>query len=148
MKPSIFYTTTAWKYCSKYVLLYFSLDGLMVKCSTCGSVLQITERTTHCGHLIKITDSWATAFEFTNLAPQCYRCNHYYGGRPDLMKEFLTSRHGEKEIEKLYIKKHNYCKLDIVSLTYWKNHYKELFDNMVNQKGNPWKKENRRLKTI
>lgn len=139
MKPAKFYSSKAWKYCSKYVLLFYS-DGLIARCFTCGKPLQINTKEAQCGHLIKYTDSKATALEFTNLGVQCSACNRYHGGRQDIMKDQLTLMHGEKEIEKLYIKRHNFCKLDKVSLDYWARYYKKLFNDLVKVKGNPWKR--------
>lgn len=138
MKPKEFYKTKAWKYCSRYILLFYS-DGLLTQCFTCGLILQINQANCHCGHLIKLTDAWATAFEFTNLGVQCMQCNRFHGGRQDLMKDKLISIHGVGAIEKLYIQKHNYCKIDKFTLDYYEKLYKDLFDDLVKQKGNPWK---------
>ena len=139
MKPQEFYKTKAWKYCSRYVLLVYS-DGMYVKCPTCGKILQINTRQAHCGHLIKITDSWATAFEFENLAPQCLACNRYQGGRSDIMKSWLIEKHGYEKVMNLYIRKHNYCKPDKLFLELWEKYYKELFEEIILTMGNPWKK--------
>jgi len=140
MKPKDFYRSLAWRYCSRYVLLFYSIDGLYVKCSTCGKIMQVNSREAHCGHLIKITDSWATAFEFENLAPQCMRDNRFLGGRQDLMKEWLIKKHGIYKINDLYIRKHNFCKPEQFHLDYWAGYYKRLFEKLAEEKGNPWKK--------
>lgn len=147
MKPLEFYRTQAWKYCSRYVLLFYSTDGLLAKCCTCGKIIQINTKKAHCGHLIKITDSWATAFEFTNLGPQCNECNRYQGGRPDIMKDWLILKHGLAEINKLYIKKYNYCKISKYHLEYFEGYYKALFDELVKEKGNPWNKRNSSIRS-
>lgn len=142
MKAKQFNSLPAWKYCSKYVLLYYS-DGLYTKCATCGTTLKINEKNTHCGHWIKTFDgsktNFATAFEFENLAPQCYQCNVKKGGCQLEMQEWLESKHGKEAIEKLKIKRHNICKLDGLTIHYWRAYYKGLFDDLVKEKGNPWK---------
>jgi len=142
MKSKVFYKSSAWKYCSRYVLLYYS-DGLYVKCSTSGKILKINEANCHCGHLIKVFDAgrtnFATAFDFENLAPQSIQDNRYSGGKPDIMRKWLEEKHGVNKIDSLYIKRHNICRLDKFTIDYWKVYYKSLFDNLVKEKGNPWK---------
>ena len=142
MKAKQFYSSAAWKYCSRYVLLYYS-DGMYTKCSTSGKILKINEGNCHCGHLIKVFDAgitnFATAFNFENLAPQSMRDNRYLSGKPDIMREWLENKHGINKIRNLYIQKHNICRLDKTIMDYWKSYYKGLFDNLVKEKGNPWR---------
>ena len=140
MKPSEIYKTPAWKYFSRYILLYYS-DGLFAKCFTCGKMLQINTSYAHCGHLIRVTESYATVFEFSNTGVQCLRCNRYLGGRQDIMYRKLVEIHGEEAIQMLYIKKHNICKLDKFSLEILAGHWKEKYKELVKLKGgDPWKK--------
>lgn len=139
MKPKDLYKTKAWKYFSRCVLLEES-DGLVTQCITCGKVLYINERNCHCGHLIRITDSMATALERCGVGPQCYQCNRLKGGCQDIMKERLIKKHGKKAIDDLYIKKHNICKLGKSELDILADIYEKEFNRLVELKGNPWKK--------
>ncbi len=138
MKIKDFYNAKAWKYFSRYVLLYYS-DGLITKCITCGKFMQINTKEAQCGHLIRVTESFATAFEFTNTGPQCVACNRYHGGRQDIMYKKLVAIHGQKAIDMLYIKKHNICHLDKFLLNCIAEEYKKKFNELVKIKGNPWK---------
>lgn len=139
MKQKDFYKSRAWYYCSRYVLLYYSIDG-MVQCSTSPELwYPCNDRRIHCGHYLKADQHRSVAFEFTNLAPQSYRDNKFFSGKPDIMRKWLIEKHGEKAIEKLEIKKHNICKLDKFTMDYWKDYYKKLFNELVKEKGNPWK---------
>jgi hypothetical protein len=111
---------------------------------TCGAILRINSKKCHVGHFVKVFDgmktNFATAFEFTNVAPQCFKDNRFFSGKPDIMEKWLIGQHGQKEIDKLHIKKYNHCKLDAFTLDYWEVHYKKLFDQQVKLKGNPWLK--------
>jgi len=138
MKSKDLYKSPAWKYFSRYVLLYYS-DGLIAQCFTCGKVLQINTSDCHCGHLIKVTDSQATAFDFSNCGVQCMRCNRYMGGRQDIMYHKLVEIHGKEAIEKLYIRKWNICKLDKFTMEILAKEWKQKFEELVFKKGNPWK---------
>lgn len=138
MKPKDIYNSPAWKYFSRYVLLFYS-DGLFAKCFTSGKILQINTKEAHCGHLIKVTESYATAFEFTNVGVQCLRDNRYFGGKQDLMYKKLVEIHGKENIDKLYIKKNNICKLGKFELDVLAHYWKGQFNELVKIKGNPWK---------
>lgn len=139
MKPKAIYQSTAWKYFSRYVLLFYS-DGLYAKCFTSGEILQINTANCHCGHLIKTSDSFATAFEFTNVGVQSLRDNRYFSGRPDMMYKKLVEIHGQKAIDLLYIRKNNICHLDKFTLTCIADEWKSKFNELAKTKGNPWKK--------
>lgn len=140
MKIKDFYNSTAWKYCSKYVLLYYSNNEGYVQCSTSGLWYACNDKRIQCGHYYKADSHKSTAFEFTNLAPQSYKDNRYFSGKPEVMREWLIKQHGIKAIESLDIKKNNICKLVKVEFDYWKEHYKKLFNELVKEKGfNPWK---------
>lgn len=139
------YITTAWKYFSHYVLLFYANDDLIVRCATSNKPLLITNRNCHCGHFIKVRDgsksNYATAFLFHNVAPQSLQENTYHGGRPEVMKEWLIKKHGREKIEELEIIKHNICKPDAIWLkylgNYWKKKYKELL--LSRNISDPWK---------
>lgn len=144
MKSNQFYGSAAWKYCSRYVLLYYANDQYIVQCATSNKPLFIAASNCHCGHYIKTFDgsktNFATAFEFENLAPQSHQENVYAGGRPDIMRDWLVAKHGQNKMDVLNIKRHNICKLGKFEMEYWRDHYKKLFDDLVKIKGNPWRK--------
>ena len=77
MKQSDFYKNKAWRYLSKIVLLTYCDDNGEVSCATCGSKKHVRDKLMHCGHWIK-SNNRSTALEFTNCAPQCYKCNIKY----------------------------------------------------------------------
>lgn len=133
-----FYASTAWRYCSRYVLLFYSNNG-NVQCSTCGKWYSLPNKLIQCGHLHKSDRHKSTAFDFHNLAPQCYSDNKYFSGKPDVMLGWLIEKHGRETMEMLDIKKNNICKLDKFELDIIKDHYKKLFNELVKTKGNPWK---------
>jgi hypothetical protein len=139
MTQKQFYSTTAWKYLRMSVLLFYSNDGV-VKCSTCGKFMILPSKDAQGGHWIKSNESRATALEFNNIAPQCYTCNKYHSGRPEIMEKFLREQHGDKAIDMLLIKKHNICKLDKFTLDYFAGQHKKMFHELVKTKGNPFKK--------
>lgn len=141
MKQKAFYDSTAWKYFRQYVLLFYSNNG-NVQCSTCGKWYQIPNKFIQVGHYHKSDRHRSVCLEFNNVAPQCYTCNKYFSGRPDVMRNWLIEKHGLKAIELLDIKKNNFLKLDKFTLDLFKDQYKKLFNDLVREKGNPWKGEN------
>lgn len=145
MKAKQFYSSQAWRYCAKYVLLYYANDDGMVQCSTSGVWMPVNSSKAHCGHLIRVHDgtktNYSTAFEFENLAPQSHQENIYKGGNQLEMYKWLVEKHGQDKMDMLDIKRHNICKLGKFEIDYWHQHYKTLFNELVEKRGfNPWKK--------
>jgi hypothetical protein len=144
MSPVDFYHSSAWRYFSKYVLLYYSRDNETVNCITCNRNMELTSKKSCCGHLIKVYDSnstnFATALEFTNVGPQCATCNNDLHGNENMMKEALMRIHGKEEIEKLYIKRRQVEKMSKTILKILTPVFKERFKALVKERGiNPWK---------
>lgn len=139
------YSTNAWRWFSRYVLLYYADDNLTVRCSTSGEILSITSRRCHCGHYLKTREGTSTnysvAFDFRNVAPQSLRDNRYMGGRQDKMRKWLVNRHGEEAIKELEIKKNQIYHLDKLSLDKISDEYKKKFNDLLLERGikNPWK---------
>lgn len=143
MTAKQFYSSKAWKYLSRYTLLYYANKEGIVQCSTSGVYMSCNSSKMHCGHYIKVFDGSKTnmsvALDFENLAPQSHKDNIYGGGKPDIMREWLINKHGIKKIEMLNIKKHNICKLGKFELDYFGEMYKRMFNELVDKKGiNPW----------
>ena len=141
-----FYSTAAWRWCAKYVLLFYADNNGNVSCSTSGRIYQVTDRNMQCGHFIKVKDgsstNYSTALDFENLAPQCYQDNRYYAGKPDVMRKWLVEKHGEDAVRNLEIKKFNICKLDDLILSEFAKIYKAKFKELLVSRNikNPWVK--------
>lgn len=139
-----FYRTTAWSWCRKYVLLFYSNKDGVVKCATSGKLMSIGTADCHCGHYIKVRDgnstNYATAFEFTNLAPQSRQDNTFMGGRQDKMREFLVKQHGEEAIKELEAKRHIPYRLDQYELKKWSDYYRSKYNDLLKERGmkSPW----------
>ena len=140
-----FYSSTAWKYFSRYILMYYSLDGIMVRCCTSGRFMKVNSQKCHVGHFVKVFDgnstNYAVAFDFINVGPQSMQDNTFRGGRQDVMYQWLVSEHGKEEVDNLFQKKHEVFRLDDATLNEIAREYKEKFDNLLVERGwkNPWK---------
>ena len=141
-----FYKSTAWKWFSRYILLYYSIDGTAAKCCTCGTIKRLNDKELHTGHWIKVFDgnstNYATAFEFTNLGSQCSKCNRFHGGRERLMAEWLKEQHGPEELDRLQRLSKQAFKLDDYTLDKIAKEYKKKFEDLLYERNykNPWKK--------
>lgn len=147
MKAKQFYSSMAWRYFSRTILLYYSkkINGdLMVQCSTSGRWYYLNDKNIHVGHYLKVYDSnitnFATAFHELNVAPQCYQDNTFKGGKPDIMRKWLVKKYGEELIQSVEIQSKNIAKLGKFELDIIKEQYKEKFEKLCEIKGNPWKK--------
>jgi hypothetical protein len=136
-----FYQLTAWKNCSKYILLHYADDDLMVQCCTSGRFYRVNDPNLHCGHYFKSNEHRAVAFEFKNLAPQSASDNTKKGGLPEVMAEWIERIHGAGTIEWLNQKKNETLHLDKVTLDQISKHYLNLFNEELKRRGikNPWK---------
>lgn len=137
-----FYSSTAWKYCSRYVLLYYADADLNVRCATSHHLIyRITDKEIHCGHYIKADQHKAVAFVFANLFPQSYSDNRHFSGKPEIAKIWIDKTHGAGTVEMLEIMKNEVYKLDETELDMWANHYKGKFKELLKERGinNPWK---------
>lgn len=146
MTSKEFYNTPAWRWFSRTMLLYYAKEyqgELWVQCCTSGRWYKPNDRNIHLGHYKKVFDgnstNFATAFHELNVAPQRSADNTYAGGKPEVMREWLIKKHGEKLIEKVEIQSKNFCKLDKVKLAAISEKYKEKFKKLAKEKGNPWK---------
>ena len=141
-----FYSSPAWKWFSRYILLYYSLNGEVVRCSTCGKFMMVNSKTCHVGHFIKVFDgnstNFSVALEFTNVGPQCQRDNTFMGGRQDVMIKWLEEEHGKDAIDNLYDLKRQPFTLDDYTLDKIAEEYKRKFYNLLDERGwkNPWSK--------
>lgn len=140
------YTTTAWKWCSRFVLLKYADEAGFVRCSTSPNLIyHVTDSNIHCGHLIKYRDGTKSnikvAFDFRNLAPQSAMDNVKFSGKPEVMKQWLIQMHGQDEIDNLYVESNQICKLTKYDLDEIAKYYRILFNNLLQERGiaNPWK---------
>lgn len=143
----IFYSSTAWKWFSHYVLLFYADDDLTVSCCTSPTLrYKITDRNICVGHYQKVFDAnssnYSTAFEFKDVAPQSVYDNVHFGGKPEIMKIWIDKTHGEgtsKEMERLRKQSFKLDKYEYDRLAeHWKAKYKELL--IQRQITDPWKK--------
>ena len=137
-----FYSSSAWRNCSRYVLLHYSDDDLMVRCSTSPHLeYRVTDKAIHCGHFHKADSHKAVAFEFKNLAPQSYSDNIHFSGKPEVMSEWIEHTHGKGTLEWLDIEKNKVSKLDKYEMDKISKHYLGLLNDELKKRGirNPWK---------
>ncbi len=138
-----FYQSTAWRWCSKYVLLKYADEDLNVRCSTSPHlVYRVTDKEIHAGHYHKADQHKATALEFKNIAPQNARDNTKLSGKPEVMAQWIEDTHGKGTLEWLNKKKNESYKLDAFELGSWATHYRTLFNQELKRRGikNPWKR--------
>lgn len=145
MKKKQFYSSSAWKWFSKYVLLYYSVDGA-VQCRTSGKWYNCNSRNIHCGHLIKVFDAggktnFATAFEFKNALPQSHQHNVHMGGNELKMLEAIEETFGKGTYDELKQKARFPFKLDKYTLGKISDKCRVKFNELAETKGNPWKKK-------
>ncbi len=136
-----FYTSSAWKNCSRYVLLYYSDSDLMVRCSTSPHLIyRITDKEIHCGHYHKADQHKAVAFEFKNLCPQSYSDNVHFSGKPEKMAQWIENTHGEGTLDWLDKKKNETYKLDKYELDRISKYYLDLLNKELKRRNikNPW----------
>lgn len=137
-----FYTSSAWLNCSHYVLLHYSDEDLMVRCSTSPHLIyKITDKEIHCGHFIKADQHKAVAFEFKNLAPQSYSDNVHFSGKPELMAEWIDKTHGQGTVDWLNVEKNKTFKLDKYELDRISKRYLKLLNEELKRRNikNPWR---------
>ena len=136
-----FYQLTAWRHASKYTLLHYADDDLMVQCSTSGRFYRVNNPDLHCGHYHKADAHKATAFEFKNLAPQSASDNTKKGGLPEIMAKWIEKTHGVGTLEWLNIEKNKTLHLDKVTLEQISKHYLKLFNEELLRRNikNPWR---------
>lgn len=137
-----FYSSSAWRNCSRYVLLHYSDENLMVRCSTSPHLeYHVTDKSIHCGHFHKSDSHKAVALEFKNLAPQGAADNIHFSGKPEVMAIWIENTHGKGTLEWLDIEKNKTVKLDKYEMDKISKHYLGLLNAELKErnKKNPWK---------
>ena len=148
MKSANFYRTTAWRYCSRSILLHHSFKSngeQCVKCCTCNKVMLCKSPDSHAGHLVKVFNgsaqtNYGTAFDERNIYPQCKQCNWKMGGRELEMLDFAKTIHGDDiydVLKQVNRERHTMNKADLQEQ---RDKWKKRFEELVSEKGNPWKK--------
>ena len=143
-----FYSSTAWKYFSRYILITNTIDkdSMAARCCTCGKLMKVNSRECHVGHFIKVFDgnstNYAIAFIEADTGPQCCRCNKYMGGRQDEMGQYLKSKYGKDILDELYELKKLPLKLTDAYLQEIADEYKKKFYDYLKENNlqNPWGK--------
>jgi hypothetical protein len=88
----------AWKWCSRYVRLYYSRNGICT-CYTCSVALPIKEM--QAGHAFSGRRN-SILFELDLIRPQCYGCNCCNSGKLDVFTYRLRNELGKKRFEELW----------------------------------------------
>ena len=139
-----FYSSSAWRNCSHYILLHYADDDLMVQCCTNPNLIyKVTDKNIQTGHYLKSNEHKSTAFEFKNLAPQSYSENRHKSGNQEEMAKWIEKTHGAGTVEWLNIKKNEVCKLDKYELNLISKHYLKLLNEELKRREiqNPWKQQ-------
>ena len=141
-----FYHSAAWKWFSRYILLFYSDENFMVRCSTNPQLeYKITNKLICGGHFIKVFDAnssnYSTALDFRNVLPQSDQENRYNNGNEIEMEKAINRIHGEGTSDLLKQKKHEAFKLDKYELDLVAKKYRFLFKEELIRRGktNPWK---------
>jgi len=141
-----FYSSAAWKWFSRYILLLYSDENFMVRCSTNPQLeYKITDRLICGGHFVKVFEAnstnYSTALDFRNVLPQSDQENRYNNGNEIEMEKAINRIHGEGTSDLLKQKKHESFKLDKYELDLVANKYRLLFKEELIRRGktNPWK---------
>jgi len=143
-----FYSYTAWKWFSKYILIINSIDitGTTTQCCTCGQWMSVNTKNCQVGHYIKVFDgnssNYSTAFRETNVGPQCVQCNKNMGGRQDEMAVWIKNKFGQEALDELYKLKKIPLHLDDAYLQKIADEYKKKFYDYLKEHNlkNPWGK--------
>lgn len=144
MNKKKFYSSTAWKWFSKYVLLKHSANGVC-KCASCGKHKYVNDRNMHVGHLIKVftlggRNNFSTAFVEKNVLPQCHQCNVIMCGNELKMLDAIENKYGEGTYKGLKKAANIPLNLDEIHIKALSQLYRTKFNDLVKLKGNPWKK--------
>jgi len=101
--------STANKYLSQYILLRDALPPTydIVKCCTCGRLMQRTARNSHAGHFIGkgMGGGSGVYYDERNVHAQCHNCNKYMQGNGAEYYPFMLAKYGQEVIDELR-KKH------------------------------------------
>ncbi len=87
-------------------------DGF-VKCFTCD-IIRHWKRL-DCGHWQK-RQHMATRYHEENTKPQDKGCNNFKQGNDVVFRANLVELYGEKKVEMIEIKSHNYCRMGLFEL--------------------------------
>lgn len=112
---------------AKWVKLNWSLDGVYVKCYTCGKVMPVKgDKFTQAGHYISRSYT-AVRWDENNVRPQCYMpCNSKAqgNGKPIEFERNLRAEVGDEVIDKMKARSTEVTKLSKIELIEKIEHYK------------------------
>lgn len=138
-----FYSSSAWKWFSRFVKLYHANQDGTVKCVTSGQLFNLNNpedsKNIHAGHFIKVFDTnstnYSTAFVLNNCYPQSASENNYNAGNQLAMEKHIVNVHGKEELQALRNLSKKPFKLDKWQMEeiadFWRKKYKQL----VKEKG-------------
>ena len=84
--------------------------------------------------------NFATAFQFTNVLPQCHKHNVHMGGNELKMLDAIEETFGKGTYDELKRKAQFSFRLNKVILKEISDEYRVKFNELAKTKGNPWKK--------
>ena len=141
-----FYSSTAWKNFSQYILLLYSDENLEVRCSTDPSLsYRVNDKRICVGHWQKAFDgnstNYSVAFCLYNVAPQSVQQNIHFSGNMPEMEKFLRNKWGDELIDSVLVLKHEPMKLDKDTLDEIAKKYLKLKKDLLIERGlkDPWK---------
>lgn len=142
----LFYSSTAWKHFSQYILLLYADENLEVRCATDPSLIYPVNSKFICvGHWQKVFDAnstnYSVAFDERNLLPQSVQQNVHFSGNMEEMAKAINRIHGEGTTDLILAKKREPFKLDKSTLEEIANTYKKKKKELLTLRGwdDPWK---------
>lgn len=142
----LFYSSTAWRHFSQYILLKYADENLEVRCSTDPSLIYPVNSKFICvGHWIKVFDSnstnYSVAFDERNVLPQSVQQNIHFSGNMEEMSKAINRIHGEGTTDILLAKKRESFRLDKSTLDEIATIYKQKKKELLTERNikSPWK---------
>jgi len=124
------------KWFSRAIRLKFMNQGGMVQCVTSGRWYQIKE--IQLGHYMS-RRYMNTRWSMINAGPQSVYHNKYRNGEPQKMALWLDQEYGSGTADKARCMALLPRKTDILTIKGTAKYWREYFNELVKEKGNPWK---------
>lgn len=141
----LFYSSTAWKHFSQYILLLYADENLEVRCATDPSLIYPVNSKFICvGHWQKVFDAnstnYSVAFDERNVLPQSVQQNVHFSGNMEEMGKAINRIHGEGTTDLILQKKREPLKLDKDYLDKVASTYLQKKKQLLSERGlsDPW----------